>query len=55
MQIASNAAGFDDQPFGQQVDDVLVGSTYYTHTYRLITRNIMSGYPCGGVGEPWSQ
>jgi hypothetical protein len=27
-------------------------STYYTYTYRLATRSIMSGYPCGGLGEP---
>ena len=29
-----------------------MGSTYYTYTYRLVTRNIMAGYPCGSTGEP---
>ena len=28
------------------------GSTYYTYTYRLVSRSIMAGYPCGGAGEP---
>jgi hypothetical protein len=50
--IDSNAAGFNDAPSGQQFEDVAVGSTYYTYTYRLVSRSIMSGYPCGGVGEP---
>ena len=51
-KIVSNAAGFNDDPLGQQFEDVLIGSTYYTHTYRLVIRNIMSGYLCGGIGEP---
>jgi Kelch motif/Galactose oxidase, central domain/S-layer homology domain len=51
-KIDSNAAAFNDTPSGQQFEDVLTGSTYYTYTYRLVTRNIMSGYPCGGAGEP---
>jgi hypothetical protein len=29
-----------------------VGSTYYTYTYQLETRSIMSGYACGGTNEP---
>ena len=37
---------------GQQFEDVAVGSTYYTYTYRLVSRGVMSGYPCGGAGEP---
>jgi hypothetical protein len=51
-KIDSNAAGFNDGPSGQQFQDVPVGSTYYTYTYRLVSRNIMSGYACGGAGEP---
>jgi hypothetical protein len=51
-KIDSNAAGYVDDPTGQQFEDVQVGSTYYTYTYRLVTRGIMSGYPCGGPGEP---
>jgi hypothetical protein len=51
-KIVSNAAGFADTPTGQQFQDVPVGSTYYTYTYRLVTRSIMAGYPCGSAGEP---
>jgi len=51
-KIDSNAAGFSNTPTGQQFQDVPVGSTYYTYTYRLVSRIIMSGYQCGGAGEP---
>jgi hypothetical protein len=51
-KIVSNAAGFNDAPGGQQFEDVAVGSTYYTYTYRLVSRGVMGGYQCGGVGEP---
>ncbi len=46
-KIISNAAGFSDAPSGQQFQDVAPGSTFYTYTYRLVTRGVMSGYPCG--------
>jgi S-layer homology domain len=51
-KIVSNAAEFNDPPTGRQFQDVPAGSTYYTYTYRLITRGVMSGYSCGGQGEP---
>jgi hypothetical protein len=51
-KIDSSAAGFNDPPSGQQFEDVPVGSTFYTYTYRLVSRGVMSGYPCGGAGEP---
>lgn len=51
-KIDANAANYLDDPTGQQFEDVQVGSTYYTYTYRLVLHNVMSGYPCGGVGEP---
>jgi hypothetical protein len=51
-KIVSNAANFNDPPTGQQFQDVAPGSTYYTYTYRLVTRQVMAGYPCGGAGEP---
>jgi hypothetical protein len=46
-KIDANAANFNDQPVGQQFQDVPVGSTFYTYTYRLVSREVMSGYPCG--------
>jgi hypothetical protein len=48
----SNSAGFNDPPTGQTFADVLPGSTFYDFIERLASRNIMSGYPCGGSGEP---
>jgi hypothetical protein len=51
-KIISNAAGYSDAPTGQQFEDVPIGSTYYTYTYRLVNRTIMSGYACGEAGEP---
>jgi hypothetical protein len=46
-KIDANAAGFNDPPGHQMFQDVPVGSTYYTYTYRLVSRGVMSGYPCG--------
>jgi hypothetical protein len=51
-KIVSNAAGFSDTPSGQQFQDVPVGSTFYDYIYRLSHRGIISGYACGGPGEP---
>jgi hypothetical protein len=51
-KIVSNAAGYADTPGGQQFQDVPAGSTYYAYIYRLVSRSIMAGYPCGGAGEP---
>ncbi|MEO8289063.1 MAG: M14 family zinc carboxypeptidase [Chloroflexota bacterium] len=51
-KIVSNAAGFTDPPGSQLFEDVPPGSTFYDFVQRLGTRNIMSGYPCGGMGEP---
>jgi hypothetical protein len=51
-KIVSNSAGFSDPPGGQQFEDVAVGSAFYTFTFRLVSREVMGGYPCGGIGEP---
>jgi hypothetical protein len=55
-KIISNAAGFTDSiPAGRQTfEDVPQGSTFYTYTERLLLNRpgVMSGYPCGGAGEP---
>jgi hypothetical protein len=51
-KIVSNSAGFNDTVSGQAFEDVPPGSTFYTFTQRLSTRGVMSGYPCGGEGEP---
>lgn len=51
-KIVSNAAGFSDPPSGQAFADVPPGSTFYDWVQRLASRSIMSGYACGGAGEP---
>jgi hypothetical protein len=51
-KIVSNAAGFIDPVSGQTFEDVSPGSTFYEFIERLTSREIMSGYPCGGAGEP---
>jgi hypothetical protein len=48
----SNAAGFSEPAGAQQFEDVLPGSTFYDFIWRLADRSIVSGYPCGGAGEP---
>ncbi|MEO8285148.1 MAG: kelch repeat-containing protein [Chloroflexota bacterium] len=51
-KIVSIAAGFTDPVSGQTFEDVLPGSTFYDYVERLASRQVMSGYPCGGPGEP---
>ncbi|MEA2574380.1 MAG: hypothetical protein QOH93_1678 [Chloroflexia bacterium] len=54
-KIVSNAAGFNDEPEGQTYHDVPPStseSSYYQYIERLTSRGVMSGYPCGGPGEP---
>lgn len=51
-KIISNAAGFDDDPSTQQFEDVPAGSTFFAFVWRLAVRGIVSGYACGGTGEP---
>jgi hypothetical protein len=54
-KIVSNAAGYDDTPPNQTFEDVPPESTFYLWIERLASRSIMSGYPCGGEGEPCGQ
>jgi outer membrane protein assembly factor BamB len=51
-KVVSLAAGFNEPVSGRLFEDVPPGSTYYTYTERLAEREIVSGYPCGGPGEP---
>jgi hypothetical protein len=53
-KIVSNAAGFTDTPTAQLFQDVTPDSPFYAFIYRLSMpgRAFMSGYPCGGAGEP---
>jgi hypothetical protein len=51
-KIVSNAAEFEDTPSGQSFEDVPTNSPFYEYIERLTGRGVMSGYPCGGAGEP---
>jgi len=51
-KIVSNAAGFSDDPGAQIFEDVPSSNTFYQWINRLTRRGIMSGYSCGGPGEP---
>jgi hypothetical protein len=51
-KIVSNAAGYNDPVSGQVFEDVPPANPFYEFIQRLATRGIMSGYPCGGEGEP---
>lgn len=51
-KIVSNAAGFTEPASGQAFQDVAPGSTFYEFVQRLASRGYISGYQCGGPGEP---
>lgn len=51
-KIVSIARGYTDPPAGQSFQDVPPGSTFYEWVQRLVANNVMTGYPCGGPGEP---
>ena len=51
-KIVANAAAFNEPVGAQQYEDVPVGSTFYDFVWRLAERGIVSGYLCGGQGEP---
>jgi hypothetical protein len=56
IKIIANAAGWDDSiPVTQQTfEDVIPGSTFWVYVERFVTHipNGLTGYPCGGAGEP---
>jgi hypothetical protein len=51
-KIVAGAAGWTETPTTQTFQDVAVGSTFYVYVERIALRGIVSGYPCGGAGEP---
>jgi hypothetical protein len=51
-KIVSNSAGFSDPQTTQLFQDVAPGSTFFVYIGRLASRGYISGYPCGGTGEP---
>ncbi|HEX8598775.1 MAG TPA: alpha/beta hydrolase-fold protein [Chloroflexia bacterium] len=53
-QIVSQAARLPDPPYGMQPQftDVWLDNPYYASVQRLYATGAISGYPCGGPGEP---
>jgi hypothetical protein len=51
-KIVSNAAEIESMPSGQFYADVLEDHPFYLWVMRLTDLEVMSGYPCGGEGEP---
>ncbi len=51
-KIVANAAEINDEVSGQTYQDVPPDSTFYLYIERLSALGVMSGYPCGGPGEP---
>jgi len=51
-KIVANAAGVGGTPTGLYYTDVPEDNPFYTWIMRLTNLGVMSGYPCGGEGEP---
>lgn len=52
-KIVYRAAGYADPvPSGRSFEDVVPGSTFYDWVQRMAKRGFVSGYACGGPGEP---
>lgn len=51
-KIVAGAAGFTEPVSGQSFQDISLGSPFYEAIERLLTRGVVGGYPCGGMGEP---
>lgn len=51
-KIVSNAAGIGGTPSGIFYTDVPEGHPFYMWIMRLTNLGVMSGYECGGPGEP---
>ncbi len=51
-KIVAIAAGYQDPTNVQSFADVPPGSTFHTWIENLTSRQVMSGYACGGPGEP---
>jgi poly(hydroxyalkanoate) depolymerase family esterase len=51
-KIVSDAAGYAEPPGAQRFEDVPPGSAFYEGVQRLASRGHVSGYECGGAGEP---
>jgi hypothetical protein len=51
-KIVANAVRIQTNPAGQTFADVPANHPFYLWVERLASQGVMSGYPCGGLGEP---
>ncbi|MEO6456675.1 MAG: S-layer homology domain-containing protein, partial [Chloroflexia bacterium] len=51
-KMVSNSAGYNESITGQTFTDVPPSNTFYVWIERLTRRGHMTGYVCGGPGEP---
>jgi hypothetical protein len=51
-KIDANAAGYNETPTGQTFRDVPAANPFYVFIERLSLHGVISGYDCGGPGEP---
>ncbi len=51
-KIIAQTAAWNDDPGSQIFTDVAPSNTFFAYIQRLSIHNAISGYPCGGVGEP---
>jgi hypothetical protein len=51
-KIVSMSAGYNETVTGQSFEDVPVDSTFWVYIERMYMNGVVTGYPCGGVGEP---
>jgi hypothetical protein len=51
-KMVSVAFDFTEPVSGQAFEDVTPSNPFYEFIQRLFTRGLISGYPCGGAGEP---
>lgn len=51
-KLVAETRGYTGQPTTQRFQDVPSGSPFYKWVENLATAGAMSGYPCGGPGEP---
>ncbi|HEX8600521.1 MAG TPA: S-layer homology domain-containing protein [Chloroflexia bacterium] len=51
-KIVSQSAQFNDEPGTQKFSDVPSSSPFFEWINRLANKGVISGYACGGAGEP---
>lgn len=51
-KIVANSAGYAEDPGVPIYADVAPGSAFYDFVQRLSIHGVISGYVCGGIGEP---